>query len=45
MKLWQSLWTSPKGGFSINQRNVPTLTEIQWDISDLPLVQNNDYQY
>ena len=29
------------------QRNSPylTVTEVQWDISDLPFVQNKDYQY
>ena len=25
-------------------KNLPFLTEVQWDISDLPFVQNNDYQ-
>ena len=27
------------------QKNSPYLTEVQWDISDLPFVQNKDYQY
>ena len=27
------------------QKNSPNLTEVQWDISDLPLFQNKDYQY
>ena len=25
------------------QKNLPYLTEVQWDISDLPFVQNKDY--
>ena len=25
--------------------NLPYLTEVQWDISDLPFVQNKDYQF
>ena len=27
------------------QKNSPHLTEVQSDISDLPFVQNKDYQY
>ena len=27
------------------QKNSPYFTEVQWDISDLPFVQNKDYQY
>ena len=27
------------------QKNSPYLTEVLWDISDLPLIQNKDYQY
>ena len=27
------------------QKNSPYLTEVQWDISVLPFVQNKDYQY
>ena len=26
-------------------KNLPYLSEVQWDISDLPFVQNKDYQY
>ena len=27
------------------QKNLPYLTEVQWYISDLPFVQNKDYQF
>ena len=27
------------------QKNSPNLTEVQWDISDLPFVQNKNNQY
>ena len=27
------------------QKNSPYFTEVQWDISDLPFVQNKAYQY
>ena len=27
------------------QKNSPYLSEVQWDISDVPFVQNKDYQY
>ena len=26
-------------------KELPCSTEVQWDISDSPFVQNNDYQY
>ena len=35
---------SPKIGLQY-QRNLPYLTEVQLDISDLPFVRNKDYQY
>ena len=35
---------SPKTGLQY-QMSSPYLTEAQWDISDLPFVQNKDYQY
>ena len=28
-----------------DQKNSPNLTEVKWDISDLPFVQNKDYQF
>ena len=34
---------SPKMGLQ-HQKNSPYLTEVQWDISDLPFVQNKEYQ-
>ena len=45
MNLYHLLWTfgSPKGGIQY-QKNLPYLTEILWDISDLPFVQNKGYQ-
>ena len=27
------------------QKNLPYLSEVQWDISYVPFVQNKDYQY
>ena len=33
-----------KSGASVSEE-LPYLTEVQWDISDLPFVQNTDYQY
>ena len=34
---------SPKMGLQ-HQKNLPYLTEVQWDISDQPFVQNKEYQ-
>ena len=47
MKLCHLVWTSPsqKGDFKCYQKNLSHSTEILWDISDLPFVQNKDYQY
>ena len=36
---------SRKGAGLQYQRNLPYLTEVQLDISDLPFVRNQDYQY
>ena len=36
---------SKNGASEEYQKNSPYLTEVQWDISDLPFVQNKDYQY
>ena len=33
-----------KIGASVS-KNLPYLTEVQWDLSDLPFVQNKDYQH
>ena len=35
---------SPKRGLQY-LRSLTYLTDVQWDISDLPFVQNKDYQY
>ena len=37
----QFVITSPKTGL-LNQNNSHYLTEVRWDISDLPFVQNKD---
>ena len=34
-----------KNGASVSEEFAFNLTEVQWDISDLPIVQNKDYQY
>ena len=46
MKLCNLVLTSssPKKELQ-HQKNSLYLTEVQWDISDLPFVQNKDYQY
>ena len=33
-----------KNGASVSEE-LDCLTEVQWDVSDLPFVQNKDYQY
>ena len=45
MKLCHLLWTSPSPNRGHQyQNNLPRLTEVQWDISDLPFIRNKDYQ-
>ena len=46
MKLCHSLWTSPSLNRRLQyQRNLPKVTEVQWDIADLTFFRKNDYQY